>query len=82
MVEKQATRARVQWRVQRVETVARWLDGRHVAVPQYHLWLYADDAVGRVIDELYDELDPQRRRELWRWLLAWTAPVDVHNPSN
>jgi hypothetical protein len=75
LVEKQAARVRVPWRMQRVENVARWVGGRHVAVPQYHLWLYADDDVGAVIDRLYDELDANRRGELWRWLLAWKAPA-------
>lgn len=81
LVEKQAARAHVHWRMQRVENIARWVDGRQVAVPQYHMWLYGDDAVAPVIDRLYDELDARKRRELWRWLLAWTAPADVRNPS-
>ncbi len=69
------------WKTQRVENVARWVDGRHVAVPQFHIWLYADAAVGAAIDRLYEETDPRRRRELWRWLLSWTSPADVHNPA-
>ena len=81
LVEKQAARTHVRWKMQRVENVARWVDGRHVAVPQFHIWLYADAAVGAAIDRLYEETDPRRRRELWRWLLSWTAPADVHNPA-
>ncbi len=81
MAEKMARRARLQFRTQRVENVARWVGGRQVAVPQYHIWLYQDSAVAGVIDRLYDELDAQERRSLWRWLLAWTAPAEARNPS-
>lgn len=81
LVEKQAARAGVQCRAQRVENVARWVGGRRMAVPQYHLWLYREAAVGDVIEGLYQELDAQRRRELWRWLLAWVAPAAVSKPS-
>lgn len=81
LVEKQASRTHVQWRMQRVESVARWVGGRSVSVPQYHIWLFVDDAVGDAIDHLYEELDPLERRELWRWLLAWTAPAHVRNPG-
>jgi hypothetical protein len=81
MVEKMARRARLNLRVQRVESVARWVGGRQVAVPQFHLWLYQDPQVSSVIDRLYEELDPQERRNMWRWLLAWTAPVPARNPS-
>ena len=81
MVEKLARRARLQCRVQRVENVARWVGGRQVAVPQYHIWLYQDASVAGVIDRLYEELDAQERRNLWRWLLAWTAPAGARNPS-
>jgi hypothetical protein len=81
MVEKMVRRARLNLRVQRVENVARWVGGRQVAVPQYHLWLYRDPLVSTVIDRLYDELDAEERRNLWRWLLAWTAPAQARNPS-
>jgi hypothetical protein len=52
-----------------------------VAVPQYHLWLYRDPTVGDAMDQLYEETDPLKRREMWRWLLAWTAPAAARNPS-
>jgi hypothetical protein len=81
MVDKMVRRARVSCRIQRVENVARWVGGRQVAVPQYHIWLYQDAAVVSVIDRLYDEVDAQERRNLWRWLLAWTAPAGIRNPS-
>ncbi|HSL71082.1 MAG TPA: hypothetical protein VK864_12630 [Longimicrobiales bacterium] len=81
MVAKMAKRARLEQRVQRVESVARWVGGRQVAVPQYHIWLYRDEAVSATIDRLYEELDSQERRNLWRWLLAWTAPAQARNPS-
>jgi hypothetical protein len=81
MVEKMAKRARLECRVQRVESVARWVGGRQVAVPQYHIWLLRDASFAVVIDRLYDELDAQERRSLWRWLLAWTAPAGAKNPS-
>jgi hypothetical protein len=81
MVDKMCTRARVTCRVQRVESVARWVGGRQVAVPQYHIWLYKDPMVSDVIDELYDELDAAERGGLWRWLLAWVSPAETRNPS-
>jgi hypothetical protein len=81
MVDKIAKRTRLNCRVQRVESVAKWVGGRQVSVPQYHIWLYQDPAVSGVIEELYDALDPEERRGLWRWLLAWTAPAQTHNPS-
>lgn len=80
LVEKQAERAGVRVGVQRVENVARWIGGRQAAVPQYHLWLYRDEEVGRRIEALYDEPDPVRRREEWQWLLAWTAPARLPQP--
>jgi len=80
MVGKIAGRAQLQMHVQRVENVARWVGGRQVAVPQYHIWLYRDEPVGAALDRLYEELDPQQRRGLWRWLLAWTTPAQIHNP--
>jgi hypothetical protein len=81
MVDKMVQRARLQCRVQRVESIARWVGGRQVAVPQYHIWLYREEMVSRKIDKLYDEVDAQERRELWRWLLAWTTPAGARNPS-
>ena len=71
LVEKQAERYGVRYRMQRVENVAEWVAGRKVVVPQYHLWLYREDAVEREIDELYAESDAGERRRLWRGLLAW-----------
>lgn len=71
MVRKQAERYGIQHRVQRVENVAEWVHGRKVVVPQYHLWLYREDAVNEQIEELYTESDPQARARLWRQLLAW-----------
>jgi hypothetical protein len=82
LVVKQATRAGVGWTAQRVETLARWVDGRRVAAPQYHLWLYRDDDVRERIQALYDETDPETRREHWRWLLAWTAPQGIQTPNS
>lgn len=79
LVEKQAERAGTRIHIQRVENVARWLGGRQAAVPQYHLWLFRDDETGRRIEALYEMTDPARRREEWRWLLAWTAPA--HQPQ-
>jgi hypothetical protein len=75
IVERQAARYALHARVQRVESVARWMGGRQVAVPQYHIWLYRDADVGAAIERLYDEADSEERRKLWRWLLAWTAPA-------
>lgn len=79
MVEKQVERSALQWRAQRVENVASWVGGRQVAVPQYHLWLYQHDGVAEALDRLYDEIDAQERRALWRWLLAWTTPTASRN---
>lgn len=75
LVHKQADRAKLSAYAQRIETVAAWAGGRQVAVPQYHLWLYADESVGGEIRRLYEEPAAQTRRELWQWLLAWTAPA-------
>jgi hypothetical protein len=80
LVGKQAERAGVRVHAQRTENVARWIGGRQAAVPQYHLWLYRDDAVVRAIEELYDEPDAQVRRTRWQWLLAWTAPAHDTQP--
>lgn len=82
MVEKQATRAGVRVTAQRVENVARWIGGRQVAVPQYHLWLFREEAVGQAIQELYDAADPSSRREQWQWLLSWTAPSSAQQQEN
>lgn len=81
MVEKHAERAQLQWRAQRVENVASWVGGRQIAVPQYHLWLYKDEGVAEALDRLYDEVDQQERRALWRWLLSWTTPTASRNYS-
>jgi hypothetical protein len=80
LVTKQAERARIPWRAQRVENMARWVGGQRVAVPQYHLWLYDGAETGAAIDRLYDSVDPEERRTLWRWLLSWTAPAQLQNP--
>lgn len=81
MVTKQAERAAIGCVFQRVETIARWVDGRRVAAPQYHLWLYRDEAARLRIQSLYDETDPVRRREHWRWLLEWKAPAGSETPT-
>lgn len=78
MAAKQAARSGVTVHLQRIETVASWAGGRRVAVPQYHIWLYTDEAVGGEIRRLYEETEPRTRRGLWRWLLAWTTPAAVH----
>jgi hypothetical protein len=75
LVEKQASRYGLSWWMQRVERIAEWVGGRRVAVPHYHIWLYRDAEVGEMIERLYLTLDPEERRGLWRWLLAWTAPA-------
>lgn len=80
LVEKQAERAGVRVHTQRVENVARWIGGSQAAVPQYHLWLYRSEEVGRALGTLYDETDETARREMWRWLLAWTAPAEKTEP--
>lgn len=71
MVRKQAERYGIRHRLQRVESMAEWVQGRKVVVPQYHIWLYRDDAVEQEINQLYAESDPQERGRLWRELLAW-----------
>lgn len=78
MAGKQAERAGLSLYIQRIETIASWAGGRNVSVPQYHIWLFADESTGGEIRRLYEELDPQKRRGLWRWLLAWTTPTAVH----
>jgi hypothetical protein len=81
LVEKQATRAGVRMHAQRVENVARWIGGKPLSVPQYHLWLFVEPQVLETIEKLYDEPDPQQRRGLWRWLLGWTAPRTDTEPT-
>ncbi|HSH44829.1 MAG TPA: hypothetical protein VK966_03180 [Longimicrobiales bacterium] len=71
MVEQHTTRYGIRYRYQRVENMAEWVQGRKVVVPQYHIWLYSDDAVESEIDRLYAEPDAQERVRLWRELLAW-----------
>lgn len=80
LAEKESARHGIAVRVQRVENLARWVGGRTVAVPQYHIWLYREPVVAEAIERLYDEPDPRERRGLWRWLLAWTAPARIHEP--
>jgi hypothetical protein len=81
MVAKAAERSGIQWRAQRVENVASWVGGKQVAVPQYHLWLYRHEGVAAALDRLYDEVNQQERRSLWRWLLSWTTPTASRNYS-
>ena len=81
LIDKTAKRAQLTVHAQRVESIARWVGGRQVAVPQYHFWLYRDLAIEPIIHQLYDELDVQQRRSLWRHLLAWTAPAALRNPT-
>lgn len=75
MVKKHASRYDIGYRMQRVENVAEWVGGSKVVVPQYHLWLYRDDAVSAEIDQLYAQPDAEKRRRLWRDLLAWQTPA-------
>ncbi len=81
LVEKSVERAGIGWLAMRVETIARWMDGRRVAAPQYHIWLFRETDVQDRIRSLYEETDPERRRALWRWLLAWTAPSGQETPT-
>jgi hypothetical protein len=81
LVEKQAARTGVRLHVQRVENVARWIGGKPLAVPQYHLWLFVEPRVLEEIERLYDEPDAQQRIGRWRWLLGWTAPRTVTEPT-
>jgi hypothetical protein len=81
MVDKAAQRVGIEWRAQRVENVASWVGGKQVAVPQYHLWLFRHAGVATALDRLYDEVDQQERRALWRWLLSWTTPTASRNYS-
>jgi hypothetical protein len=75
LVEKQTLHSGISHHAQRVENVGRWMGGRQVVMPQYHLWLYRDADVQSVIERLYEEPDASRRRGMWQWLLAWTAPA-------
>lgn len=77
MVKKHADRYGIEHRMQRVENVAEWVGGSKVVVPQYHLWLYRDEAVESEIDRLYAEPDAGTRRELWRELLTWQASAGL-----
>jgi hypothetical protein len=81
LVEKEADRAGLSWHRQRVENLARWVDGRQVAVPQYHLWLCREPAVLDEIAALYATVESGPRREAWRRLLEWTAPAATRNPT-
>jgi hypothetical protein len=82
MVSKQAARYGVAWRMHRVESVAEWVGGRKVVVPQYHIWLYADAAIGDRIEELYAESDAARRGRLWRDLLAWRTSAKLETEED
>lgn len=82
MVTKSASRYGIRHRQQRVESVAEWVRGRKVVVPQYHLWLYGDEAIVAEIDQLYSEPDPRVRRRLWGQLLAWQAPVNARTEDD
>lgn len=82
MVAKQVARHGVAYRMQRIESMAEWLGGRQVVVPQYHLWLYADDDVAALIEALYEESDPGIRRRLWRELLAWQTSAHLRTEED
>lgn len=82
MVAKQVARHGVAYRMQRIESVAEWVGGRQVVVPQYHLWLYADDDVAALIEALYEEPDPGIRRRLWRELLAWQTSAHLRTEED
>ena len=82
MVAKQTSRYGIVYRMQRVENVAEWVGGRQVVVPQYHLWLYGGEEIAAEIDGLYAESDPERRRLLWRELLAWQTPANLSTEEN
>ena len=82
MVSKQAGRYGIRYRMQRVENVAEWVQGRKVVVPQYHLWLYREAAVGDSIDDLYAQPDAVERRRLWRELLAWQSPAQLRTEED
>jgi hypothetical protein len=77
IVAKQAARSGVSYRMQRVESLAQWVGGRKVVVPQYHVWIYDSPETGESIDELYAEPDRERRSRLWRELLAWQTPANL-----
>src|SRR5690625_572871 len=82
LVEKETERHGIRYRVQRVENVARCMGGRQVAVPQFHTWIYREEPVAETIDPPNMELDRDRRRGIWRWLLAWTAPAENFEPCD
>jgi hypothetical protein len=71
MVRTQAERYGIRHRMQRVENVAEWVQGKKVVVPQYHLWLYREEATNEKIEALYAEPKPEERRRLWSELLTW-----------
>jgi hypothetical protein len=82
LVARHAPRYGAAFTCQRVENLGRWVGGRQVAVPQYHIWLYQDQEVKATIEHLYDALDAKERARLWRWLLAWTTPTTRAGASN
>lgn len=82
MVEKQVARYGIRFRMQRVESVAQYVGERQVVVPQYHLWLYREDAVEEQIDALYAEPDSRERGRLWRELLAWHTPANLNTEES
>ena len=45
------------------------------------LWLFVEPRVLEEIERLYDEPDAQQRIGRWRWLLGWTAPRTVTEPT-
>jgi hypothetical protein len=82
LVEQHVGRYGIQYRMQRVENVAEWVGGSRVVVPQYHMWLYRDEAVAAEINELYAEADAGARRDLWRELLAWQTSAEPMTEEN
>jgi hypothetical protein len=82
VVSRQAARHGIGYRMQRVESLAEWVGGRKVVVPQYHLWLVGDEAWAARIDELYAESDAHRRRRLWRELLAWQTSAKLRTEED
>lgn len=77
LAETQSARYDIGFRMQRVENVAEWVQGRKVVVPQYHLWLYRGETVAAQIEALYSEPDPRERQRRWRDLLAWQTPAHL-----
>lgn len=82
MVEKQAARTGIAFRMHRVESIAEWVRGRKVVVPQYHLWLYRGEEVAAEIERLYAEPDARKRSWLWRELLAWRTPANLRTEED